>query len=318
MASLTDFLAEWDSDSAFVEAHTSGSTGKPKTILLPKADMRLSARATNAFFGIGPQSVLASPLSCDYIAGKMMAVRAREAACRLIELPVSSDIALPDDVAAVDLLPVVPSQIGALTARPEYAGRIRNLLIGGAAPAPESCRALAEAGYRAFISYGMTETCSHVAIADAADSTCTFRAMPGIEFEADADGRLAIIAPAFTFGRLQTNDVVELLSSRSFRWRGRADGAINSGGIKMFPEELEQLYAPALSGLGYYVCAAPHPQWGQAVALVVEGADTDTEAIAARLRLAVADRRRLPKLIIASAALPRTPNGKIRRILPQA
>ena len=110
------------------------------------------------------------------------------------------------------------------------------------------------------------------------------------------------------------HDVVDLLSPGTFRWRGRADGAINSGGIKLFPEELEQLYAPALSGQSYYVCAEQHPQWGQSVLLVIEGRDIDTDAIAARLRTIVADHRRLPKRIVAAAALPRTANGKIRRI----
>jgi len=243
-----------------------------------------------------------------------MAVRACEAGCRLIELPISNTIILPDGEQAIDLLPIVPSQLQSLIDKPEYAARIRNVLIGGAAPSADSCDALLAAGYKAYISYGMTETCSHVALADAADRSRTFRAMPGIVFDTDADNRLIIDAPAFSFARLQTNDVVELLSPSTFRWRGRADGAINSGGIKLFPEELEQLYAPALSGLRYYVCAEQHPRWGQSVLLVIEGRDIDTDAIAARLRTIVADHRRLPKRIVAAAALPRTANGKIRRI----
>lgn len=311
---MTDFLAEWGNTAPFVEARTSGSTGTPKAIRLPKADMRQSARATNAFFVIGPHSVLASPLSFDYIAGKMMAVRACEAGCRLIELPVSNTIILPDGEQAIDLLPIVPSQLQSLIDKPEYAARIRNVLIGGAAPSADSCDALLAAGYKTYISYGMTETCSHVALADAAERSRTFHAMPGILFDTDSDSRLIIGAPAFSFARLQTNDVVELLSPSTFRWRGRADGAINSGGIKLFPEELEQLYAPALSGQSYYVCAEQHSRWGQSVMLVIEGRDIDTDAIAARLRTIVADHRRLPKRIAAVAALPRTVNGKIRRI----
>ena len=93
---LRGFLEEWHSDSLYIEAHTSGSTGRPKAIRLLKTDMRQSALATNKFFGIDSSSVLATPLSMDYIAGKMMAVRADVAGCRLIELPVSSRIELPD------------------------------------------------------------------------------------------------------------------------------------------------------------------------------------------------------------------------------
>lgn len=313
MALLTDFIAQWHSDSPYIAAHTSGSTGKPKDISLLKSDMRLSARATNAFFGIGSESVLASPLSFDYIAGKMMAVRAIEAACSLIELPVSNEIEIPADVSRIDLLPVVPSQIDSLLRQPEHARLISAVLIGGAAPSAEQCRRLNNAGYNAYISYGMTETCSHVALARADDPNRIFRAMPGISFETDADGRLAVIAPAFSFGRLQTNDIVELKDSTSFRWRGRADGVINSGGIKLFPEELEALYSSVLGNRPFYVCATPHPQWGQAAMLVIEG-EADIEEISAALRTAIADHRRLPKVIKTVYTLPRTSNGKIRRI----
>lgn len=307
-----EFIDEWNDGLPFVEAHTSGSTGTPKTIRLLKSDMRQSARATNAFFGIDASSVLVSPLSTDYIAGKMMVVRALEAGCRLVQIPVSNTIEWPDAVERARLFPIVPSQIDSLLAEPRLASRIDAVLIGGAAPSQEQCRALARAGYRAFISYGMTETCSHVALARADDPQRVFRAMPGITFETDADGRLIICAPAFSFGRLQTNDVVELFDDRSFCWRGRADGIINSGGIKLFPEELEALYAPALPGQAYFVRKQPHPVWGEAVELVVEGTG-DENALRESLRTIVTDSRRMPKSIRFVSAIPRTSNGKIRR-----
>ncbi len=311
MATIDDFKAEWLSDSDFVVAHTSGSTGSPKEIHLLKADMRASARATNAFFGIDSRSLLVCPLSVDYIAGKMMLVRAMEAGCRFVQTEVSNRFSLPEGTDVIDLLPVVPSQLPWLIAHPGWAGRIRNLLIGGAAPSKEVCKDLVSAGFNAYISYGMTETCSHVALARADDEGRLFKAMPGISFETDADERLAIVAPHYSFGHLQTNDVVELVDKSSFRWRGRADGVINSGGVKMFPEELEVLYAPALKGRRYYVAAIPHPKWGQAPALVVEGPDTDIRAV---LEAAVTDRKRLPSRIVFIAHLPETSNGKIRRL----
>lgn len=309
-----EFIEQWNDARPYIEAHTSGSTGIPKTIRLLKSDMRRSARATNAFFGIDASSVLVSPLSTDYIAGKMMVVRALEAGCHLVQIPVCNTIEWPADVERARLVPIVPSQISALLAATELASHIDAVLIGGAAPSAEQCRALEEAGYDAYISYGMTETCSHVALARASDPRRVFRAMPGINFETDAEGRLAICAPAFSFGRLQTNDVVELIDSTSFCWRGRADGAINSGGIKLFPEELEALYSSALAGRAYFVRKQPHPVWGEAVELVVEGCGDESEVLAA-LRATIADSRRLPKSIRFVPEIPRTSNGKIRRSL---
>ena len=84
------FLEEWFDDRSYVPGHTSGSTGAPKEIQLSKADMRASARMTNAFFAIGRESVLLLCLSVSYIAGKMMVVRALEAGAELLTVKVSS------------------------------------------------------------------------------------------------------------------------------------------------------------------------------------------------------------------------------------
>lgn len=313
MATVEDFTQEWLSDSTVIKAHTSGSTGKPKDILLNKADMRASARATNAYFGIEASSVLASPLSVDYIAGKMMVVRACEAGCRLIELPVSNEIKIPCGIDRIDLLPIVPSQINSLLEQAHLSGVIRNVLIGGAPPSAEDCHRLTLAGYKAFISYGMTETCSHVALARADEPRRIFHAMPGVSFDVDPDNRLIINASGFTFKSLLTNDVVTLLSPTAMEWRGRADGIINTGGLKLLPEELETLYSEVLSGREYYVKGVDDRQWGTAVAMVIVARESEKEELQRRLRTSIADHRLLPKYIIAVDNLPRTSNGKIKR-----
>lgn len=309
---MEDFVAEWLSDAPFVVAHTSGSTGAPKRIRLLKSDMIASARATNAFFGLGPGSLAALPLSAEYIAGKMMIVRGIVGGYRVVRLPVSNALVLPYDGSVFDLVPVVPSQASGLPEHPEYARRIRNLLVGGAMPEADVLRRLCRAGFNAWISYGMTETCSHVALARADDASLTFRAMPGVSFAAADGGRLVVRAPAFSFGELTTNDVVELCGPHAFRWRGRADNVINSGGLKLHPEELERLYAPFLHGRAFYVAGRPDERWGRAAALVVEG-DIDGNAVMDALRRNI-DHRLCPKRIETVPEIPRTKNGKIKRI----
>lgn len=308
---LSAFMEQWRDGSDYIEAHTSGSTGRPKQIWLLKADMRASARATIAFFGLGTSSTVAMALSTDYIAGKMMAVRAAECGARLVQLPVSNNIVLDDFEGVIDLLAVVPSQMQAFADKPRYSAKVRNLLVGGASPSREMCRRLCDAGYKVWISYGMTETCSHVALAAGDDDERIFRAMPGISFSADPTGRLVIEAPSFSFGRLVTNDVADILTPFSFRWRGRADDVINSGGLKFFPDELEALYRPYMGTLEYCVYSRPDAKWGEAIALAVVGGDVHD--IAEVLRAGVADHRRLPKHIRIVEALPRTANGKLYR-----
>lgn len=308
MATVSDFYKEWYSPCPYVIAHTSGSTGKPKEIRLLKDDMRASARATNCHFGINSTSILGLPLSVDYIAGKMMCVRAIEAGCQLLEMPVSNTISLDCDI---DLLSVVPSQTDSLIARPSLAAKIKYAIIGGAPLSKERKRALVSAGYHAYSSYGMTETCSHVALAEVTDDEAVYRAMPGISFSTDERGCLVITAPHFSFGRLVTNDIVTLLDSGSFLWRGRYDNVINSGGIKIAAEELEALLSELLAH-ELYVVACPDEKWGQVPALVFCGDEFEIEPVR-RLIGENVDKIRQPKVIIAVGKLPRTANGKILR-----
>ena len=70
------FLLEWLNNESFVLVQTSGSTGKPKKIVLQKSAMIASAKATGTFFNLQPKASALLCLSADYIAGKMMLVRA--------------------------------------------------------------------------------------------------------------------------------------------------------------------------------------------------------------------------------------------------
>lgn len=307
-----EFLYEFRNPSEFIEARTSGSTGKPKPIKLLKSDMRASARATVRFFALGPESRIGTALSADYIAGKMMAVRALEAGCELVELPVAREFDL-EPFLPLDFIAIVPAQIPALISHsPEALRRIGNVLVGGA-PMDDAQRAmLVASGLKAWESYGMTETCSHVAVRPvSSDCALPFEAMPGISFAVDSRGCLCIESENFSWRRIVTNDCVELLDGRHFLWRGRVDNVVISGGLKLHPEELEREYAPALEGVEYCVVGRPDSRWGSAVVLVVEGAERD--GIMQALESVVRYRRHLPKKIEFRARIPRTPNGKIRR-----
>ena len=300
---LKDFTSRWLSGEDTFTVHTSGSTGIPKDITILRSDMEHSAGATNAHFAITEKSRLGSPLSAAYIAGKMMVVRACIAGAELVPLEVSNSFTLPDGT--FDLLPIVPSMIPNLLENPSWAARIKNVLIGGAQPAKSSLLALHQAGYNFWISYGMTETCSHVALAQLDG---IYHAMPGVSFNTDNRGCLIINAPGYSWKSLTTNDAVELLSQSSFRWLGRIDGVINSGAIKLFPEELERLYEPFLTG-DFAVTSRPSERWGQEVVLVTTmDPDQANEILKANI-----PGIKQPKAIVHNAELPRTPNGKIDR-----
>ncbi len=315
---LTDkgrvFLDEWLSHTPFIEAHTSGSTGKPKTIRLPKNDMRVSARATNRFFGINAESLLVCPLSADYIAGKMMIVRAVEAGCRLIMVEPTNHLEsiLPRiiaDYGTVSLLPLVPSQCESFI-NLKIDGSVRNVIVGGAPVSPETESRLADFDCAIWATYGMTETCSHVAVRPMGSQI--YQGMPGVTFSADSQEKLKISAPAYSFGRLLTNDSVEIVDSRHFRWLGRADNVVNSGGIKIFPEELERQLA-GLIPFQFYFKGEPDEKWGSRLVLVIQCDESETDRIAEICRTNL-PYYSIPKEIRCVPDIPKTSNGKIRRI----
>ena len=308
MAEINDFIREWESDCDYIVAHTSGSTGTPKEIRLPKSDMRVSAKATNSRFGITRRSAIAAPLSVDYIAGKMMCVRAIEAGCELLEMPVSNKVIIDR---RIDLLAIVPSQLDSLLAQPDAPQLVKNIIVGGAPMNDQQLAAIVNKGLNAFATYGMTETCSHVALKKICGHETYFEAMPGISFSQDRRGCLVIQAPAYSFGNLTTNDIVEIASPTEFRWIGRFDNVINSGGIKISPERLEKEIARYVDR-PFYITSAKDDRWGEVPAIVFEGTASEVQDILDLLASKI-DHKTCPKKARAVRALPRTANGKIFR-----
>ncbi|MDE6175944.1 MAG: AMP-binding protein [Paramuribaculum sp.] len=309
---LEAFLDEWFSPSPTIEAHTSGSTGDPKLIRLLKEDMRISARSTCRSFGLNRESVMALPLSVGYIAGKMMVVRAIESGATLfVESPSSLPlVTLPADT-IVDLVAVVPAQLPGLLGDGLKRVKVKAMIVGGAPVDAAAEHLVLASGIEAFATYGMTETCSNVALRRF--GTEFYRANPGFRFTSDSRGCLVVESEAMSFGSLTTNDIVELGDdSLSFRWIGRADNIINSGGIKVSPEEVERAIGDLIPQGRFYITSRPSLRWGEEVVGVVEqgclpGAD-QLRAIAARLGKAA-----IPKAWIETESLPRTPNGKLLR-----
>lgn len=276
--------------------------------------MIVSARATNSYFCIDSDSILFMPLSPQYIAGKMMIVRAIEAGCELIaESPSLTPFSA--HYGRVSLLPIVPAQIRGLVSKPGITpDLIDSLIVGGAPVSLADENLLIDLGYNAFATYGMTETCSHVALRRFGSSF--FEAMPSVFFTVDSDKCLIIhsIPDTYSWSEIRTNDVVELVSEHSFIWKGRKDFTINSGGVKIHPEEEEmRLRRAGLCG-EFYLTSANHDVWGEAVVIVIEGLPDDSRAddVMALCREFL-PRYSCPKRIIFEKKISRTESGKIIR-----
>lgn len=309
--SVAKFLDEWYNDNDFIVAHTSGSTGTPKPIKLAKSDLKESALSTCKIFNIKSESIMVLPLSPDYIAGKMMIVRAIVSGATLwVEKP--SNTPLKQDYGTIDLLPIVPSQIESIISNHQK-HNIRSLIVGGGAIPRLTEEKLINTGIRAYATYGMTETCSHVALREIMPNNDIYKAINGISFSVDNRNCL-IINPdmCYSYGRIITNDIVNLLDKYTFNWLGRFDNVINTAGIKVFPEQIEKALSQVIN-LPFYVIGTPDDKWGEAVTLYIESENINLEILQQKIQ-PLLDKYSMPKKIKCVKQFLRTNSGKIKRI----
>jgi O-succinylbenzoic acid--CoA ligase len=233
------FIFTWLNDIAEVVQHSSGTTGKNKEIKLLKQSMMASAKHTCRYFNLqkGHTTLLCLPV--DYIAGKMMIVR-----CMVGELNLclTEPNSTPDISAFqhIDFCAMVPLQVLNILNSGSSLLPIKKLIIGGAEISNDLENRLLHMSTEAYATYGMAETCSHVAVRrlNGSGRKETFQALSGVTLTQDTRDCL-IIDATWLPGQIITNDIVEFTDHKSFNWLGRYDNLINSGGIKIVPEEVE-------------------------------------------------------------------------------
>ncbi|MDR1678901.1 MAG: AMP-binding protein [Prevotellaceae bacterium] len=308
--SLWQFVADWYSPATTIELHTSGSTGAPKTIMVNKEMMRLSAQKTLDFFKLKPGDTALLCLSIDYIAGKMMVVRAIEGGLRLLAVEPNSE-PLNNISQEIDFAAMVPMQVFEVMKTDKPLNRVKTLLIGGGAVSSKLQAALQSVECTCYESYGMTETVSHIALRkiNGKNRQDFFIPMKGIEVSVDKRDCLTISEPGFLSQTLHSNDIVELLPDHRFRIRGRIDNVINSGGIKIQPEEIEAQIASFFTH-PYAVTSLPDERLGERLVLVAEELVSPEQLDVINALLPTYHRIHA---VYYLADLSKTPNGKLDR-----
>lgn len=268
--SIFSFLNDWFNTNDFVVVNTSGSTGTPKPIKLKKEFMKNSAIATGTFFNLREGTTALLCLSTDYIAGKMMLVRALTLGWEIdIVAPVSNP--LEGLKKKYHFSAMVPLQ---LRNSLNELYKIDKLIVGGGVVSNDLIEEIQEKETKIYATYGMTETITHVAIKKLNHvvlSDCnTYEALPNVNFSKDSRNCLVIEAPKVTEEKLITNDVVSLISDKEFDWLGRFDNVINSGGVKLHPEKIEEKLSKIISER-FFVIGVPDTILGEKLILIVEG-----------------------------------------------
>lgn len=266
--SVDSFVAQWNSPDDFFQVKTSGSTGAPKTIHILKAHARSSARMTGAFLGFysGMNALLC--LSPDTIAGKMMIIRAMEWNLNLhVTLPSANPF--KDVTKTMEFVAMVPYQVQrSIKESPDAFHDRMQLIIGGGPISLPLEKQIQKLPCNAYHTFGMSETISHIALRNITKKSKRFRLLNGVSANIK-DGKLQISAPHLGVDNLVTNDCVEFFGDRDFIWLGRLDFVVNSGGVKIHPEEVEKLLAP-LFNANFFVIGIPDEQLGERLILCME------------------------------------------------
>lgn len=265
---IGEFMKDWLSEDAGLTVRTSGSTGKPKEIRLEKKQMLASAAATAAYFNFRKDKNALLSLNVDYIAGKMMIVRALYSQLNLVCIePCIDPISQLNSDAEIQFAPLTPMQMDNCS---DTRG-IRTILLGGGSVSATLEEKLQHVEAELFHGYGMTETISHIALrrVNGPGKSAFFTAMPGVSFELDDRNCLVIHVP-YLDCPVVTNDLAELSDTYTMEWRGRVDDIINSGGIKINPSEIETRLLLWMKRR-YFVAGLPDEKLGQKLCLFIEG-----------------------------------------------
>lgn len=315
------FIQSWLSDEQTFILQTSGSTGTPKKISATRAQLTDSAQATLAAIQISENSNALVALPTQYIAGIMMLVRSMIGNLRMhIVEPSSNPLALFSAQDSFDFAALVPYQVDEIYTQYGIAGinRIKNILIGGAPLANGLREKIVSAHSSIFLTYGMTETLSHIALQKISgnDRQDFFTTLPSITISVDERQCLLIETP-YLAERIRTNDVVEILDPTSFRWLGRWDNVINSGGVKLMPEKIEQGVGRIFKEMDikamFFIDGLPDDRLGTRAVLVVESREPLDEVLFFALASQYLNKHEIPRQIYYTHAFEMTPTGKIKR-----
>jgi O-succinylbenzoic acid--CoA ligase len=297
-----DFLLDWFDSKDYIEMQTSGTTGKAKIITVSKQAMVESALATGDFFELQPGNKALHCLPVKYVAGKMMLVRAMILGLDL-EFVAPSSHPLRHNEIDFDFVAMVPLQAqNSLT----ELKKVKKMIVGGAAINKNLEKQLLKLPTQVFETYGMTETITHIAARKLGEKA--FTVLPGVTISYDDRNCLVIHAPRISDDVIITNDIVESVNENQFVFLGRMDNVINSGGIKLIPEQIEEKLAHKIHQR-FFITSKPDSELGEKVILVVEGENQDLgEAIYEDL-----DKYEKPKELVFIPKFKETGSGKVMR-----
>ncbi|OJV76670.1 MAG: hypothetical protein BGO37_11605 [Cellulomonas sp. 73-92] len=341
-----------DPDDLAVLMFTSGSTGRPRAVMLSHANLWWSSRNLEECLDLRADDVTLAVAPMFHIGGlnTFTLSTLRRGGTAVVRSTFCAERTLTDlAVGGITSVFGVPAMYAAIARCPEFGqtdlSHLRVALVGGAPVATQLVEAYARQGATLYPSWGMTEVAPSGTLqrqARGGSPTCSIGTpLPYLELQlvdtasgevvtgAGRRGEIRVRGPQVTRGYwrdpqataaaladgwLRTGDLAVRADDGCLDVVGRMSDVINTGGEKVLPDEV----AAAIAGLDVadlVVVGAPDPTWGEIVVAVLE-CDPATAPSLEEVRALASPqlaRYKLPKAVVALAALPRTASGKVDR-----
>jgi O-succinylbenzoic acid--CoA ligase len=343
-----------DLASTHAIVYTSGSSGVPKGVELTLASLMWNAVSVGFRTGHSQEDrwLLCMPLFHvggytiifrSFLHGSGIVVHDRFDAGRVSR---SLD---EDGITMASFVPTMLTEVLEARGAKPLGPRVRVVFLGGGPPPAQLLAVIRKRRLPVLLTYGMTETCSQVALSDPRESRgrpVYRQAFPsevavvkpgagrGLSFAGPGEaGEVAVRGltlfagywrkPSATRARFRgewflTGDlgVLQEGPEGGIAILGRKEETIVSGGEKVYPAEVESALREHPAVRDAVVVGVKDEKWGQMVVAVVEtrpGVGRPSEAeLSAFLRERVGGYK-VPKRYRFWPALPRTPTGKTRR-----
>jgi O-succinylbenzoic acid--CoA ligase len=274
---VNQFITDWFDEKEYIISKTSGSTGKPKELKLKKEYLRASARMTGNYFQFKETDNLLLSLPIFGIGGKMIIIRAIEFNCNLIVVSPQYNPLKDLKNREIKIISLVPYQVNKIIEEDKDAfSNVKNVLIGGAPVGIKLINKLKFLNTAFFETFGMTETYSHIALKNLKENSY-FQLLNYITINTQNDC-LQINAPHIGIQNLLTNDLINKIDESHFEWIGRKDFIINSGGVKLQPELIENKLEEIIT-TSYFISKEKDDNFGEIVVLIIEGLTIEEQSI---------------------------------------
>jgi O-succinylbenzoic acid--CoA ligase len=261
---INDFLTHWESNDEFISLQTSGSTGVSKKIKALKVDLIKSANLTGKFLDLKEGNSALCCLPIQYISGKMMLIRTLALNLKLTIVEPSLN-PLESINHKIDFCAMTPMQVEKSIDKLHL---IKKIIIGGSPVSNQLKEKLKNFPNEIYETFAMTETYSHFALKNIKENNEYFKVLDEFKLSVDDRNCLGIETP-FYQKFIQSNDIVKLIDEKTFIWKGRYDFIINSGGIKINPEEIEHKIKHLISN-DFIISSIPDEILGQKLILVLQ------------------------------------------------